>query len=307
MNKNVFEDEILESNAVLQTLSDTLYLNKGIRVSMLRLDRIHPFISGNKWFKLRFHLEKYHTGTWKGIITAGGAFSNHLHATAFAGKLAGIPTAALIRGEEPASYSPTLQDLKDLGMQLHFLDRESYANSSTQKEIVDTLFKDYYFIPEGGFSEEGLQGASTILTQYNLQSFSHLACAAGTGTMMAGLLRTAEAHQHIIGIPVLKISNEEDNSLVNLMKQQTTKSTFSLHYHFHQGGYAKKNDVLVAFMNQFFQQHQIPLDVVYTAKLLKGLETMIAEDYFPKGANICILHSGGLQGNRSFNKGDLIF
>jgi 1-aminocyclopropane-1-carboxylate deaminase len=291
------------SLAQVVPIQKKLYQQKEVTLQVLRLDLIHPIISGNKWFKLKEYLAAAKALHKKKIVTFGGAFSNHIVATAAAGRQNGFETFGIIRGERPAQLSHTLQQAQELGMQLFFIAREAYR----QKELPDEILQqeDVYIINEGGYGEKGAQGASTMLDLVNKQQFTHFAAAVGTGTMLAGLRHAAAEAQKVIGIAVLKNYTALEDDVWKLLPQPKGKIKVLHDYHF--GGYAKKSPALFQFMNDWFAQTGIPSDFVYTGKLFYALDDIIQHDYFEKGAQILAIHSGGLQGNASLPKGTLIF
>ena len=278
-----------------------IWVGKDVEISVLRLDKIHPVISGNKWFKLQYYLKEATQQGKKKIVTFGGAWSNHIVAAAAACKMNGIPCAGIIRGEEPAAYSPTLLQAKEYGMHLAFISREEYAT----KNIPAALKSDEnYFIKEGGFGKKGAEGASGIL-HYAKRDFTHCCCAVGTGTMMAGLIKAISASQQVIGISVMKNNYQLDENVRSLIEDEV-KQWQILHDH-HFGGYAKHKPGLIAFMNEFYRETGIPSDFVYTGKLFCAVATLVKINFFPAGSRLLLIHSGGLQGNKSLEKGTLIF
>jgi len=274
--------------------------NETVSAYVLRLDQIHPVISGNKWFKLRFHLQKAREGHFKTIVTFGGAFSNHIVATAAACRSYGFNSIGIIRGEAPKEYSHTLKAAASYGMQLIFISREAYKNKIIPEAINE---QEHYIIPEGGYSRTGADGAATI--PYNKSMFDTVCCAVGTGTMMAGLINGKSSNTEILGISVLKNNTGIETDIRNLLVNPN--DTINIDHRFHFGGYAKHKPELIAFMNTLYSQTGIPTDFVYTAKLFYGVQQLIKENYFLKGSRILIIHSGGLQGNFSLRKGTLIF
>ena len=286
------------SKAVIQSLPDEAAHTHHIIIDVLRLDRIHPIISGNKWFKLKYHLQDAMQQGKKGIVTFGGAWSNHLVATAFACRQAGLHATGIVRGEEPAQLSATLQDAKEYGMQLQFVSRTAF---------MDQQQGDDYIIPMGGQSHYGIQGAAEILSLVSYEHYTHIACAAGTGTMLAGLVQAALPHQQVIGISSLKMTAGVDNTLHRFVTQQTGKDNFKLFFDYHFGGYARKTHALIQFMNDLYEQYALPTDFVYTGKLLFGIKQLLSTNYFAPGSRILVVHSGGLQGNRSLPAGTLTF
>ena len=275
---------------------------KNVEVSVLRLDKIHPAISGNKWFKLRFYLEEAKALKKKNILTFGGAWSNHIIATAAACQLNGFSATGIIRGEEPAELSSMLTLSKEMGMKLIFISRDDYSKRKILEQINN---KDYYIISEGGFGIKGADGAATIADFFKKENYSHICCAAGTGTMTAGLIMASGNQNKIVAISVLKNNFEIEQQVKSLLPEE--KMNLDIFHDYHFGGYAKYDQELIQFMNELYRQSSIPSDFVYTGKLFYGIHDLISKDYFPSGSRLLVIHSGGLQGNASLNKGTLIF
>jgi len=268
-----------------------------LRTDVLRLDQLHPVVSGNKWFKLKEHLKL--AAPDQPLLTFGGAWSNHLVATAYAAKEAGRKAIGVIRGERPAAPSATLQDAEDYGMHLEFISRSQYLQKEDPEFLRDLLrsFPHAYLIPEGGGGLPGIAGSADILRITDTTSYTHIACAIGTGTTFQGLLRTATSRQTIIGVPVLKGMD----SLASI----DPRAVLLPRYHF--GGYARHPQALLDFMNRFHHDTGIPTDIVYTGKLFFAITESIRENFFPAHSRLLIIHSGGLQGNRSLPPGKLDF
>jgi len=281
------------SNIILQDISPS-WLPGNIQAAMLRLDLLHPEVSGNKWFKLKYNLAAAGKRT---ILTFGGAYSNHIAATAAACKLAGLQAIGIIRGEEPVKLSHTLQQAITDGMQLAFISREAYR----QKDNIDwnTRYPDAYIIPEGGNNEAGARGCQDILSLTDTSSFTHILCATGTGTTLAGLISSSLPHQQVQGYVVLKGAAYLKEQIALL----TQGTNWQLVHDYHGGGYAKTSPALISFINSFYRETQIPLDVVYTGKLVWGF----SQSHFPPGSKILLIHTGGLQGNLSLAPGILTF
>lgn len=274
-----------------------------IPLSVLRTDLIHPVISGNKWFKLRFYLDEAVKKGYKTIGSFGGAYSNHIVALAAAAKMSGLASIGIIRGE--ADDSPTLQEARELGMKIITVSRESFKD---REEIIQSFPKqnEIYWVEEGGYGLQGARGAATILSAMDCSGFTHILCACGTGTMAAGLIMGAADHQKIIGISVLKNNKTLEKSIAGLLPDALHRKIHCIHdYHF--GGYAKHPVQLIDYMNDFYQRTNIPSDIVYTSKLFYAAEDLIQKGYFEETANILLIHSGGLQGNRSLSKNTLCF
>jgi len=274
-----------------------------VQLDVLRLDEIHPVVSGNKWYKLHFYLQEAMTQDYDTILTFGGAYSNHIVAAAYACKTAGLKSIGIIRGEEPVNYSHTLLQAKAYGMQLHFVSRAVYR----QKNDLKALYPTAYCINEGGYGEEGVAGAALILQQVpQLQQYTHITCAVGTGTTLAGIITAALQHQTIIGISALKGYTALEIDIRNLLPQNCLQPFTVIHdYHF--GGYAKHNIQLLTYMNEVWKTHQLPLDFVYTGKALYGTEALIRSATIPQGSRVLMVHTGGLQGNLSLPAGTLAF
>lgn len=279
--------------------------NKETAVHVLRLDRLHPAISGNKWFKLRYYLEEARARQKKNIITFGGAWSNHIIATAAACKMMGLQATGIIRGEEPPVLSSTLLQAREWGMQLVFIPRSQYRDKYIPEEL---LTEDSYLIGEGGYGETGARGAATMLA-YSPGNFTHYCCAVGTGTMLAGLVNATAASQQVLGIPVLKDKTGLEKRVQALVtgEKDSWPVRWQLIHDYHFGGYARYRPELFAFMNRFYRQTGIPSDFVYTGKLFYAVSDLIRQDFFAPGSKLLLIHSGGLQGNESLDKGTLLF
>lgn len=275
-----------------------------VQLDVLRLDELHPVVSGNKWFKLYYYLQEAIAQQYQTVATFGGAYSNHIVATAFACKAVGLKSVGIIRGEEPLNCSHTLLQAKAQGMQLHFVSREKYK----QKEFLKTLYPNAYRINEGGYGAQGVAGAALILQQVSqVEQYTHITCAVGTGTTLAGIITAALSYQNIVGISVLKGYTSLENEVKSLLPFSANHQQFSICHDFHFGGYAKYNHDLLAYMNAIWKEHQLPLDFVYTAKALYGTEAMIQQKIIPQGSRVLMVHTGGLQGNLSLPAGTLAF
>ncbi len=277
-----------------------------INLSILRLDKIHPIISGNKWFKLKYYIKEALTQHKKTIASFGGAFSNHIIATAAAAKLYNLKSIGIIRGEEPKKLSHTLQEAVSLGMKLYFISRINYSNKTLPNEIIEVI-DEIYLINEGGYGLAGAVGASSISEISSFEKYSHIYCAVGTGTMLAGIIKSSSPHQKIIGISVLKNNLSIESEINQLLTDEEKTKDFQIIHDYSFGGYAKKNDELIEFMNEFYRQTKIPTDFVYTGKLLFAIFDLLKKNIFKSDDDILIIHSGGLQGNSSLAKDLLIF
>lgn len=286
----------------------TSYSSSTIESSILRLDKLHPVVSGNKWFKLRYYIDEAISQSCSTLASFGGPYSNHLVALAYAANENNVKSIGYVRATKEDAITPSLLEAQTFGMQLEFVGRTHF------QEIKNELLKanqqtnidkgSIYFIDEGGYGELGAKGASTILNAH-CKDYTTIIAAVGTGTMLAGLIQAAAPHQNVIGIPILKNEASIEAEIKNLLKDST--KPFTLVHGFHQGGYAKTNPELIAFMNQLWATEKIPTDIVYTGKLLLAVDSLLKENYFKAGSKILVIHSGGLQGNRSLPAGTLLY
>lgn len=265
-----------------------------------REDLIHPFISGNKYRKLKYNLIKAKEEGQTTLLTFGGAFSNHIAAVAFAGKEHGFKTIGIIRGDElstKVNINPTLSFAQQNGMNFFFETRENYRNKDADnyKNNLKSLFGNFYLIPEGGTNELAIQGCEEILTPED-NTFDYICCSVGTGGTISGLVNASSAHQKVIGFPALK---------GHFLKDEISKFTNNKNWEFIEdytfGGYAKTTNELINFINSFYESTKTPLDPVYTGKMMFGIEDLIKKNYFPKGSKILAIHTGGLQGISGMN------
>ncbi len=287
-------------------LHDNLYDNNEVEISMLRLDEIHPVISGNKLFKLYYFLEEAKDSLNKKIITFGGAYSNHLAATAFACNAIHAECIGIVRGEWSQKLSGTLSFCLEQGMQLEFINRGLYREIQQNKHFggLQDKYGEHILIPEGGFSVKGKEGASLIHQLFSDKNFTHIVMPVGTATTFAGLVDANNTQQEIIGLSVLKNLQDIAQRFVDLKVDNEKKYFFNDDYHF--GGYAKKTNELISFINEFHLKQKIQLDFVYTGKMMFGVNDLVQKKYFTAGSKILCIHTGGLQGNNSLPVGTLI-
>ena len=275
------------------------------KVDLLRLDVIHPIVSGNKFYKLRYYIE---LALEKGVSTVasfGGPYSNHIVALAFTAKEAGLKSIGYIRTNTDEPMTPSLKEAKAYGMELVYLGRTDFQSKKAAILQSSEMNTDCYLIDEGGYGTIGAKGAATILKTQDTSHYDYIICAVGTGTMLAGIIHAADAFQKIIGIPVLKNEGSIESEINFLLEDKNRP--YTLLHQFHQGGYAKTNPMMLDFMNRLWDAEKIPTDIVYTSKLLFGVEQLINENYFDKDRSLLVIHSGGLQGNRSLPEGALKF
>ncbi len=274
---------------------------KGVTLSIKREDTIHPLISGNKYRKLKYNLTRATAQEQTGLLTFGGAYSNHIAATAYAGKLHGFETVGVIRGEELKnkwSQNPTLRLAKEHGMQFYFVSREAYRNRNTLafKTRLKKQYGDFYVLPEGGTNTLAVKGCEEILNDQD-GGFDVICCSVGTGGTLAGLVNASRSHQRVLGFPALK-----GDFLLNDIRKFAQKDNWQLISDYHFGGYAKVNAELVHFSNDFKEKTTIQLEPIYTGKLFYGLLDLISKDFFDRGTSILAIHTGGLQGIKGMNQ-----
>ncbi|MES2005024.1 MAG: pyridoxal-phosphate dependent enzyme [Bacteroidota bacterium] len=289
----------------IQVQSLLHFSNKNTTVDLLRLDLLHPVVSGNKWFKLKYYLEDAKLQGKTTLASFGGAYSNHIVAIAFAAKEAGLKSIGYIRGERNAALSPTLRDAELYGMQLEFVARSRYADKEAIMQTNDS--PGIYWIREGGYGLPGAMGAAGILNVTNTSQYTHLLCAVGTGTMLAGLTRAALPKQQLVGISVLKNHFSIEQEVRALLAEEDNRKSLSIIPGYHFGGYAKHPENLLSFMRELWEAEKVPTDIVYTAKLLFATKQLLAKNYFMPGSRLLIIHSGGLQGNASLPPNTLPF
>lgn len=326
---------IVNEQAPVVKLSDFILEKYQVELYLQLLHLSHPTISGNKWFKLKYNLQEAKRLKLNTILTFGGAFSNHIHATAVACKELGFRSIGIIRGERSSELNPTLTFAENCGMRLHYVDRSEYKNKHTEifVEQLKELFGEFYLIPEGGSNELGVKGCTEImenvkrtrdeglvmrgkeqrLEEVKSEEFDYVCCACGTGATLAGITLSLKPHQKAIGFSSLKgrafldevvnkFIGEYNKSCYSSIENTKLKGEYIINTDYHFGGYAKITPQLLAFVYDFEKKHSIPLDYVYTSKMLFGLHDLVKKNYFNKGAKLLALHTGGLQGNAGFKE-----
>ncbi len=289
----------------VQSKNQFIYTKNDIHVTVKREDLLHPVISGNKFRKLKYNVLKAKEQQKKTLLTFGGAYSNHIAATAYAGKLFGFKTIGIIRGDELANdlnktiaLNSTLKFASQNGMQFKFVSRTAYRlkNEADFIEKLKREFGNFYLIPEGGTNQLAVKGCEEILQKED-EMYDFICVASGTGGTISGIINTATTKQMILGFPALK------GDFLNSEIQQyiTKKTNYKWINTFHFGGFAKINDELIRFINSFYTNYKIPLDPIYTAKMFYGIEQLINTNYFKKGTKILAIHTGGLQGIEAMN------
>ena len=283
----------------LTEISDPILDEKQIKLFIKREDLTDKFISSNKWYKLKYNLIEAEKLGYKTLLTFGGAFSNHIHATAATGKKYGFKTIGVIRGEEHLPLNPTLSFARENGMILEYLDRKSYRDKY-DKGWIDRLknkYGDFYLIPEGGSNHLAIKGVAEIIPGLDI-NFDFICSACGTGGTLAGLVLGLNSKSFALGFSVLKgggfLYQNIRSLLSHYQKENLNNWQINLDYHF--GGYAKMNRELIKFCKDFEQQHNIPIEPIYTGKMFYGIFDLIKNNYFPKNSTIVAIHTGGLQG-----------
>lgn len=269
-----------------------------IELYIKREDVLHDEISGNKFRKLKYNLEEAKCLGYTKLLTFGGAYSNHIAAVAAAGRDYGFETIGIIRGEELADKfleNPTLKKAFENGMQFEFVTRTQYRdkNNSQFLAFLQQQFGDFYFIPEGGTNELAVKGCEEILTEED-KMFDFICCAVGTGGTISGIINSLQPHQKALGFPALK-----GDFLKEDIKKYTKNDHWDLITDYHFGGYAKINEELKRFMRSFEQKYSIPLEPIYTGKMLFGITDLMNNGFFPEKSKILVIHTGGLQGLKS--------
>ncbi len=295
-------------------LENELFTSKGLTVNVKRDDLIHPVISGNKWRKLKLNIEKYKAKKYEGIVTFGGAYSNHISAVAAVGRALNIPTIGIIRGAElNKTTNATLQQAHADGMQLQFVTREEYSwrYEMDYKHQLRTKFGNVLVIEEGGANFHGVMGCAELVGEVDKEP-DYYCLAAGTGTTTAGILFASS--KKVLVVPVFKKGDFIRDEIKDLLyytgltdeELEETMSRLTLATDYHFGGYGKSNQQLIDFMNEFYKTSSIPTDHIYTAKLFYALMDLVEKNEFEEGSNLLAIHTGGLQGNASI-KNKLIF
>tara|TARA_R110001632_G_scaffold18712_14_gene57676 strand:+ start:162 stop:1118 length:957 start_codon:yes stop_codon:yes gene_type:complete len=304
LDKHSFFNNIIKTknqHIVLSVLKE-----KNIELYIKREDQIHPLVSGNKFRKLKYNLQEATHQQKKTLLTFGGAFSNHILATAVAGNLEGFQTIGVIRGDElgkdiakTLANNSTLRKASEYGMKFEFISREDYREK-TRHQFIETLQEkhdDFYSIPEGGTNELAIKGCEEILTTEDSQ-FDYICSCVGTGGTISGIINSAKDHQKVLGFPALKEDFLENEILKYAKKQENWELIKAYHF----GGYGKYTEELIHFINRFKSETQIPLDPIYTGKMMFGIVDMIKKNRLPEGSKTLIIHTGGLQGIEGFNQ-----
>ncbi|NIK73478.1 1-aminocyclopropane-1-carboxylate deaminase [Thermonema lapsum] len=301
MVSNFFEKANLQefAQSALQPLLDDRLNSRGIRAEILRIDRLHPQISGNKWLKLKYNLLEAAQQGKRRLLTFGGAYSNHLYATAAAGKLLGFETIGIVRGERVEPLNSTLQFAQEAGMQLHFVSRSDYRQKHSPAfiEHLHRLFGDFFLVPEGGSNVYAVPGCMELLGEWSA-AYDYILLPCGTGGTLAGLALAAAAHQKLIGVSVLKGGDflfEEVKKLQVAYAGYHTQN-FEIWTGYAHRGYAKTTAALLAFMEDWRRLYpSVPIEHVYSAKMLYAFFVEVEQGYFAPGSRVLLVHTGGLR------------
>ena len=290
-----------ELNIPISNIAHSEAVERELQLNMLRLDQIHPEISGNKWFKLKYNLESFKKGNYRGILTFGGAYSNHLAATAYTCKKLNIPCAAIVRGDELKTDSnDTLNFLSQCGMQLQFFARSDYKNKQLLAKTGAINFPNFFQIPDGGSNAEGYKGCKEI-AHHIPNDYNFVVCDCGTGVTSSSILSVLPNNQKLIVFSVLKGASYLKDEILSFENNRFKKEQFVFNDDFHFGGFGIYNESILNFIKQFYREFNIKLEQVYSAKMLYGLLELIKQNYFPKSSKILVIHSGGIQGAKHLN------
>lgn len=277
---------------------------RNIRVKLLRTDLIHPLVSGNKWYKLKYNLLAAQDQGYTRVISFGGAYSNHIHALAWAGFNMGLETVGIIRGEPEYAENPTLRDCQRWGMKLHFVDRKTYRRRSDAEYLQQLLqvVGPGYIVPEGGSNRLAVKGVAELAEALcSFESPDYILLAAGTGGTTAGFAAGVADGIRVLSVPVLKQGEFLRDDIARLLAESgvADRHNWQLDLEGHFGGYGRVCADVRSCIERFGLQYKLPLDPIYTAKLMLRLEQLLAEEYFPSGSEVMVVHTGGLQGARS--------
>ncbi len=298
----LFDNEFISENqqVLLKEIEES-----DVELWIKREDKIHEFVSGNKFRKLKHNISEAKRYKHQSLLTFGGAYSNHIVATAVAGNLNGLKTIGVVRGEELAENfeevlktNQTLKVAYEHGMEFKFVSRATYREK-TETNFINSLrdtFGDFYLIPEGGTNPLAIKGCEEILSNED-QKFDYICTAVGTGGTISGLINSVHTNQEVIGFPALK-----GNFLYDEIRKYTTKENWTLNLDYNFGGYGKFNEDLIRFINRFKSETSILLDPIYTGKMLFGIVDLINKGKFKKGSKILAIHTGGIQGIDGINK-----
>ncbi len=280
-------------------------VSNNVNLFMKRIDLVHPVISGNKWYKMKYNIVEMKKLGLDTLLTFGGAFSNHIHAAAHAGKIFGFKTIGLIRGEEHLPLNTTLQTAVDDGMELHYVDRTTFRKRETEEFLnsIRERFGNVYLLPVGGTNKIALKGCAEIIDQIDID-YNYICSASGSGGTFAGLVAGLKGSKQAIAFPALKGGEFLEEVISDLVSEYTgeTFSNWGLNTDYHFGGFAKLSKELIDFTHEFNELNGFELDYIYTNKMMFGIANLIKKGFFKSGETIVAIHSGGLQGNEGMRE-----
>jgi 1-aminocyclopropane-1-carboxylate deaminase len=301
MHPELIQLEKTFDKSILSRIQDPMLDHYGIELWVKRDDLLHPVISGNKWRKLKYILDHALSLGAHTLISMGGAYSNHLHALAYVGRELGLKTVGLIRGEQPDTLNPTLADMRNWGMELKFVSRSDYRDLRHYKDRQDLpgINPRQYWLPEGGAQALALKGVAELVREIDMP-YDMLCVPCGTGTTLAGIIEAVPESVSVMGFAALKNAGFLTADVESLLSRPYANWQINPDYHF--GGFAQVNAELMAFIEAFELKTHVPLEPVYTGKMLYGLYDLIAQGCFKPGQRIIAVHTGGLQGKRGFDQ-----
>lgn len=301
MHPELIQLEKTFDKSILSRIQDPMLDHYGIELWVKRDDLLHPVISGNKWRKLKYILDHALSTGAHTLISMGGAYSNHLHALAYVGRALGLKTIGLIRGEQPDTLNPTLVDMRNWGMELKFVSRSDYRDLRHYKDWQDlpSINPRQYWLPEGGAQALALKGVAELVREIDMP-YDMLCVPCGTGTTLAGIIEAVPESVSVMGFAALKNAGFLTADVESLLSRPYANWQINPDYHF--GGFAQVNAELMAFIEAFELKTHVPLEPVYTGKMLYGLYDLIAQGCFRPGQRIIAVHTGGLQGKRGFDQ-----
>ena len=282
----------------IQEISSHILKQNKVSLFIKRIDQVHPFVSGNKWYKLKYNLLDAKKHKFNRLLTFGGAYSNHIAATSYAAKENGFKSIGIIRGEKHLPLNPTLHFASKNDMKLYYVSRRDYDKKLDNGFVNDlrNRFGDFYLLTEGGTNYLAIKGATEILDKYD--TYDYVCCPVGTGGTISGIINSTTNNQKGIGFPAIKNFVKIEKNINNW----TNKDNFSFIDAYLGNGYAKVSDELINFINKFYLLHKIELDAVYTGKMLMGIFDLVTKKYFKEDSSILVIHTGGLQGNKGMSE-----
>jgi 1-aminocyclopropane-1-carboxylate deaminase/D-cysteine desulfhydrase-like pyridoxal-dependent ACC family enzyme len=290
-------------NSLLQTLQHPAFEKHQLSVSVLRTDRIHPVISGNKWMKLQRWIRKAKSMGVAGIISKGGPWSNHLHAAAYAGWLEGIPLKAIVKAKQGFT-SDTIKDILQWNGRIIYTDHQQYNDEQYWENMA--FVEDALYIPMGGEGPEGVGGVTDFFNRLSLDDYDYMICPIGTGTTLSGIAASMVNYQSLIGFDP-GIHDKSYQALISDLEQQFPSKRFNIISDSSLKKFGQYPGFLPEKMNKWWHQWELPTDIIYTAKMISCFEHLVTDGFFETGSRILLIHTGGLQGNRSLPGGLLTF